>query len=126
MKKNQSLCLDASSDIIIPPAFPTQGYVVFNKLRTVPATKEQKPSVTFHRLRKMVGLPLGTCYGWFSTDDLPPVQALLCLMERMPEDDWRNALRPFWRDYPTFSIRSWRIILKLSVCWRGCCRPHAN
>jgi hypothetical protein len=101
MKKNRSLSLDSSSDRIIPPAYPTPGYVVFEKFRTLLAAREQKPSVTFHRLMKMVGLPLGTCYGWFATDDLPPVQALLCLMERMPEEDWRNALRPFLRDFPS-------------------------
>lgn len=105
MKKNQSLSLDISSDLIIPPAFPTPGYVVFHKLRTLLAARAQKPSVTLHRLMRMLGLPLGTCYGWFSTDDLPHVQALLCLMERMPEEDWRNALRPFLRDFPNLQHR---------------------
>ena len=100
MKKNQSLSLDVSSQMIIPPAFPTPGYVVFDVLRTLLAAREKKPSVTYHRLMKMLGLPLGTCHGWFSTDILPHVQALLCLMERLPEEDWLNGLRPFLRDFP--------------------------
>lgn len=101
MKKNQSLSLNVSSEVIIPPAFPTPGYVVLDKLRTLLAATEKSPSVTLNRLMKLLGLPLGTCHGWFSTDDLPHVQALLCLMERVPEEDWLMALRPFLRDYPT-------------------------
>jgi len=101
MKKNQTLCLKESDEVIVPPAFPTPGYMVLDKFRSLLAVREQRPSFPLQRLMKMLGLPLGTCYGWFSTDQLPHVQALLCLMERMPEEDWRNALRPFLRDYPT-------------------------
>jgi hypothetical protein len=101
MKKNQSLSLDVSAEVIASPAFPTPGYVIFNKLRSLLAAAGQKPPVTLQQLMKMLGLPLGTCHGWFTTDDLPHVQALLCLIERIPEEDWLNVLRQFLRVYPT-------------------------
>lgn len=101
MKKNRTLSLNETQEVIIPPAYPTPGYFVFQKFKSLLAADQKRPSIPLHRLMKMTGLPLGTCHGWFSTDELQQVQALLCLMERLPEEEWSKALRPFLRDFPT-------------------------
>jgi len=101
MKNTKSLCLDESSEVIRPPAFPVRGCKIFAKLRARMASDYDKGSLKLDRLSTMIGIPVSTSHDWFCVSKLSQVSALLCMIERLPEDAWCQVIRSGLRDFPS-------------------------
>jgi len=56
---------------------------------------------TLPRLANMLALPVSSTHDWFRIAPCPQVQALLCLLERLPQREWQRIIRGFLREYPT-------------------------
>ena len=98
MKRKKSLYLGDSGDTIHPPAYPHLGYRLLSGLRDALGSGGRKP--TLEALAAKLGVGLSTCHNWFCVGRLEPIQALLCLMERVPEEQWLPTVRGFLRDFP--------------------------
>ena len=101
MKKKRSLHWDSSAESVTSPAFPVLGCKLFDELRFELAHSYGDRLYTLNRLANMLSIPMSTAHDWFRVAPCPQVQALMCLLERLPQKEWQRILRRFLREYPT-------------------------
>jgi hypothetical protein len=100
-RKKRRLHWDDSAEVIRTPAFPVPGFKLFDQLRSALSRNYGGRLLTLEDLAFMFRIPLSTAHDWFRTSPLAQVQALLCLLERLPAEEWQQMLRGYLRQYPT-------------------------
>jgi hypothetical protein len=83
-----------------PPAHPLTGRAIFAKLKTALA-RERGGKLTLERLGKMFGKATSTAGYWSEIADHRHALDLLCLLERLPEEERHRFLRSVCRPLPT-------------------------
>ena len=99
MNKKSDLAV-SEGGIITAPAYSEPGHRILDDLRRRVNLSEGY-DIAFKRIRKMFGLAKTTTSDWFNQSQIPAVQLLFGLLERLPEGERSVFVQKFCRTLPS-------------------------
>lgn len=101
MNERKSQFPQSASEIIHPPAFPTPGNSIFERIGTAVSASRgyTLENIDFARL---IGRSESTTSHWFGVSSQPHVVSCFCLLEQLPAVDRHRVVDSLCRDLPLF------------------------
>ena len=99
MKERKHPLVKHAIEMVQPPAFPTAGNKIFERIGTAVSASRGYPldNLDFARL---IGRPQSTTSYWFGVSPQPHLVSFFCLLEQLPPPDRHRVIDSLCRDLP--------------------------